>query len=197
MAQWSAVVVISRIQPAYRGTLLVLAYLALSACLANKDAPALPAPLEANADTGVASETDAAEFTGHVVGVTDGDSLRVMHNGRAEPVRLVGIDCPEKGQAFGKRAKQATAALAFDRDVIVLSVGKDRYRRTLATIVLPDGRNLNHELVRDGWCWWFRQYAPFDEDLERLEHDAREKKRGLWIDPAPTPPWVYRKAWRE
>lgn len=145
----------------------------------------------------LASVTDAAEFTGHVVGVTDGDSLRVMHNGQAESVRLVGIDCPEKGQAFGKRAKRATAALAFDRDVTVLHVGKDRYSRTLATIVLPDGKNLNHELVREGWCWWFRKYAPSDGELERLEQAAREKKLGLWIDPAPTPPWVYRKALRE
>ena len=139
----------------------------------------------------------AAEFTGQVVGVVDGDSLRVIHNGRATPVRLTGIDCPEKGQAFGKRAKQATSDLAFNRDVTVLPVGKDRYARTLATIVLPDGKNLNHELVRDGWCWWYRKYAPTDADLERLEQDAREKKIGLWIDHAPTPPWVYRKARRQ
>lgn len=129
--------------------------------------------------------------------MTDGDSLRVLRDGRAEPVRLVGIDCPEKGQAFGKRAKQATAALAFDRDVTVLSVGKDRYSRTLATIVLPDGKNLNHELVRDGWCWWYRKYAPTDAELDQLEQSAREKKIGLWTDPAPIPPWDYRKTRRE
>ena len=32
--------------------------------------------------------------------------------------------------------------------------------------------------------------------LEGLEKDAREAKKGLWVDPAPIPPWVHRKARR-
>jgi micrococcal nuclease len=32
--------------------------------------------------------------------------------------------------------------------------------------------------------------------LEGLEQTAREAKRGLWADPAPLPPWVYRKVRR-
>ena len=43
-----------------------------------------------------------------VVGVIDRDSIRVMHAGKAEKIRLNGIDGPERGQAFGKQAKQAT-----------------------------------------------------------------------------------------
>ena len=38
------------------------------------------------------------DFTGKVVGVVDGDSIRVMHDGKAEQIRLNGIDCPEKGR---------------------------------------------------------------------------------------------------
>ena len=33
--------------------------------------------------------------------------------------------------------------------------------------------------------------------LEGLEHEAREGRKGLWIDPAPIPPWVYRKTSRD
>ena len=29
-----------------------------------------------------------------------------------------------------------------------------------------------------------------------MEKEAREAKKGLWADPAPVPPWVYRKAGR-
>ena len=32
--------------------------------------------------------------------------------------------------------------------------------------------------------------------LEGFEKAAREAKKGLWVDPAPIPPWVYRKARR-
>jgi len=49
-------------------------------------------------------------------------------------------------------------------------------------------------LVKDGWCWWYRKYAPGDRVLEGLEKEAREARKGLWVDPAAIPPWVYRKA---
>ena len=68
--------------------------------------------------------------------------------------------------------------------------------RTLTEDFLPDGTNVNHELVKQGWCWWYRKYAPLDTELERLEAEARDAKKGLWVDPAPMPLWVYRKARR-
>ena len=37
----------------------------------------------------------AGEFKGRVVGVTDGDTIKVLHDDRAEIVRLVGVDAPE------------------------------------------------------------------------------------------------------
>jgi endonuclease YncB( thermonuclease family) len=54
----------------------------------------------------------AEDFTtGPVVSVLDGDTIEVLHNGNAKRIRLNAIDCPEKGQAFGKRAKQAASEL--------------------------------------------------------------------------------------
>jgi micrococcal nuclease len=61
-------------------------------------------------------------------------------------------------------------------------------------VVLSDGMNVNHELVKEGWCWWYRKHAPGDTILEGLEKEARDTKKGLWVDPAPIPPWVYRQA---
>lgn len=78
----------------------------------------------------------AGGFTGKVVRVIDGDSISVMHDGKAEQVRLNGIDCPEKGQAFGKRAKQATSSLAFGKDVTVDAKTTDRYGRTVADVTV-------------------------------------------------------------
>ena len=135
----------------------------------------------------------AADFTGPVISVLDGDTLEVLHNQHPERIRLSGIDCPEKGQAFGQRAKHAASALAFGKQVTIQTRGHDKYRRTLADVLLPDGMNLNQELVRQGVCWWYRKYASGDTVLEGLEKDAREGRRGLWADPQPVPPWEWRK----
>ncbi len=137
-----------------------------------------------------------AEFSGPVVAVLDGDTIEVLHNQHAERIRLNGIDCPEKGQAYGKRAKQAASELVFGKEVTLQTFGKDKYGRTVADVLLLDGTNVNHALVKDGWCWWYRKYASGDAVLEKLEKEAREAKKGLWIDTAPVPPWVYRKARR-
>ena len=48
----------------------------------------------------------AESFVGKCVGVTDGDTISVMHNGKAEKIRLNGIDCPESHQDFGAKAKK-------------------------------------------------------------------------------------------
>ena len=86
--------------------------------------------------------------------------------------------CPEKGHAFGTRAKQAASALVFGKDVTLDTHGQDKFRRTLADVYLRDGTNVNHTLVKDGWCWWYRKYAPADTVLEKLARDAREAKKG-------------------
>ena len=59
-----------------------------------------------------------ADFTGPVVSILNDDTFEVLHNNHAERIRLSGIDCPEKGQAYGKRAKQAASELVFGKEVI-------------------------------------------------------------------------------
>jgi endonuclease YncB( thermonuclease family) len=139
----------------------------------------------------LAGSAAAEEFTARVVGVTDGDTLTVLHAKHSEKVRLVGIDAPEKRQAYGERAKRFTADLAFDRTVTVRTAGRDRNGRLLGEVVLPDGRSLNQELVRAGYAWWFRRYSR-DGRLARLEEEARASRRGLWADEVPQAPWDYR-----
>jgi endonuclease YncB( thermonuclease family) len=135
-----------------------------------------------------------ADFTGKVVGVIDGDTLDVLRDGsNSVRVRLSGIDCPEKKQAFGQRAKQFTSKLSFGKMVTVKENGSGGWGRTLGEVMLPDGRSLNHELVRAGWAWWYKQYAPKDAALAALEEQARAAKVGLWADAVPDAPWDYRK----
>ncbi len=141
---------------------------------------------------GLASQV-YADFSGKVVGVIDGDSIRVLRNGKAEQVRLQGIDCPERKQAFGTRARQFTSEMVFGKEATVWETGRDRYGRTLGNVLLSDGRILNHELLKAGLAWWFRRYSK-DVSLGDMEDEARLAKRGLWADPEPVPPWEWRKA---
>lgn len=140
---------------------------------------------------------EAYPFTGEVVSVLDGDTIDVLHNGKAERIRLHGIDCPEKGQPYGNQAKRATSTLIFAQHVTLQIHGRDKYGRILAEVLLADGTNVNHTLVKDGWCWWYRKYAPNDTTFEQLEREAIEAGRGLWVDPEPLPPWEYRKLRRQ
>jgi endonuclease YncB( thermonuclease family) len=134
----------------------------------------------------------AADFNGKVIAVLDGDTIEVLHEKKPERIRLYGIDCPEKWQAFGQKAKQATSSLVFRKDVRVETHGRDKHRRTLGTVFQGEV-NVNQELVKNGWCWWFSKYVPKDTLLKQFEQEAKEAKKGLWADPNPTPPWLYRR----
>jgi micrococcal nuclease len=139
---------------------------------------------------------EIAGFTGKVVGVHDGDTFTILHDGKAEKVRVNGIDCPEIGQPFGRNAKAYASGLIFGRVVTVTVFGRDRYGRTVGDALLADGRTLSAEMVRAGLAWQYRQYSK-DRDLAALEAEARTSKRGLWADERAVAPWDWRKASRE
>ena len=92
-----------------------------------------------------------ADCPARVVGVTDGDTITVLKADKTQvKIRLAKIDAPETGQDFGSRAKQAASDLAFGKDVMIRPADTDRYGRTVAEVILPDGRSLTRELVGDG-----------------------------------------------
>jgi endonuclease YncB( thermonuclease family) len=96
-----------------------------------------------------------AAVTGVVVGITDGDTCKVLTPGnQLLRVRLSWIDAPESAQAFGQRSKQHLSELVFGRQVELHTHGLDRYGRTLAVIML-DGVDVNLEQVRAGFAWVF------------------------------------------
>lgn len=167
-------------------TLVYLAILALavSACVTHELPPA-PSP-----------SSDRPTFTSTVLRVSDADTVTVLAHGKTEKVRLNAIDCPESNQPFGPQATLLTTQLALEKVVTVIDFGRDKYQRLLGEIVLPDGRLLGRELVREGFCWWYRKFSPENTTLEKLETEAKEARKGLWADPNPIPPWEWRKAQR-
>ena len=133
----------------------------------------------------------AEPIHGKVVGVTDGDTLRIFDGETATKVRLAGIDAPETKQPYSAKAKEALSEKVFGKEVEVRPEGKDKYGRTIGVIRLGE-RNINAELVREGWAWQYRQYDK-SKELADAEAEARKAKRGLWADNDPMPPWEWRK----
>jgi endonuclease YncB( thermonuclease family) len=100
----------------------------------------------------------ASAWSGKVIGVIDGDSITVLHGGRGEQIRLQGIDCPEKNQDFGTKAKYVTSILVSAKVVEVEPVTTDRYGRTVAFVRVGDTL-VNEELIRQGLAWVFTRYC--------------------------------------
>jgi micrococcal nuclease len=131
-------------------------------------------------------------WTGKVVGVADGDTISVMHDGKAEKIRLYGVDAPEHDQDFGTQARKFASDMVFGQVVDVHVVTHDRYGRTVAWVSV-NGKSLNKELVKAGLAWWYRWYAWRDRELQMLQIQARKQKIGIWSVPHPIPPWKFRR----
>lgn len=132
-----------------------------------------------------------------VTAVADGDTITVLDlNNNSHRIRLQGIDAPERGQAVGTESRQHLNDLLFGKDVMLQGEKSDKYGRILCK-VLVDGRDANLEQINAGFAWSYRQYekdlSSEDRDsYSNAESQAHRAKRGLWSDPAPTPPWEYR-----
>ena len=131
---------------------------------------------------GESSAADEAE----IVRVIDGDSLKLMVNGRKDEARLIGIDAPEMGQRpWGRRAKDhlrelvgASGELSIEYDV----ERRDKYGRLLVYVRTGGGRFVNEEMLRAGYAVLFtvppnvRHVAKF----RKAQEEARQQGLGIW-----------------
>jgi endonuclease YncB( thermonuclease family) len=137
-----------------------------------------------------AAVSEADRFSGSVIGVSDGDTITVLRDSAPVRIRLDGVDCPESGQDFGRRAKQFTSGLLFGKIVAVDVRDIDRYGRLVARVRVDD-QDVSLALVKAGFAWHYKQYSQ-DSELAHAEVDARALGAGLWSQPHPLPPWEFR-----
>ena len=127
-----------------------------------------------------------------VVGVTDGDTVKVLSvENRQIKCRLYGIDAPEKNQAFGQKSKQSLSDLVYQRSVEVEIIDYDRYGRSVCRIS-ANGIDVNREQIARGMAWMYRRYAS-DPLYSQAEASAKLRHFGLWSDSNPVPPWNFRR----
>jgi endonuclease YncB( thermonuclease family) len=132
-------------------------------------------------------------FQGAVVRVADGDTITVRVGRERVKVRLAEVDAPERGQPWGKRAKQALLDKVGGCDVDVSWRFTDRYGRRVGRVRCGE-HDVNRELVREGHAWVYRHWLR-DPTLLAEEQRARDEHRGLWGLPEHerVPPWEWRK----
>lgn len=137
--------------------------------------------------------SEIKHIKGKVVGIKDGDSIEILVDDEVIIVDFKGVDCPEYKQPFGKEAAQFTRNLCIGKEVTLESAYENKYKKYLADVILPDSKNISHEILKAG-LGWHRTTLSKKLDLYILEQQARKEKIGLWVQENPEPPWEYRKS---
>jgi endonuclease YncB( thermonuclease family) len=122
---------------------------------------------------------------------SDGDTITVDMNGRAETVRMIGVDTPETHdpdtpvQCYGAAASAYTKNLIGAQKVRLeadpTNQNRDRYKRLLRYVYLPDGRLLQAEIIKNGYGFAYTSF-PFTkkDQFVALEKEAQASSKGLW-----------------
>ncbi len=146
-----------------------------------------------------ASSLHAAEHSGRVSWIYDGDTIKVEEIGK---VRLIGIDAPEYKASHRDRYYQKRFAVSLDRlrqisrkakefniaeakgkrvRLVTDKIERDKHGRLLAYVYLPDGKMLNRQLLSSGLASVFRRFEfRYKKEFLKLEQHAQRKKLGLW-----------------
>jgi endonuclease YncB( thermonuclease family) len=132
-------------------------------------------------------------WTGWVSWVADGDTLLVLPEQAHEAVklRIDGIDAPERCQSGGDASRDAMIDLVHRKTILVFPRGTDSYGRVLGRVEM-DGRDVAAQMVAAGMAWAFR-FRETSGPYAALERQARKQKKGLFAEPQPLPPRVFRQ----
>jgi len=135
---------------------------------------------------------------GHVVSVSDGDTITVLDDSKQRHViRLMGIDAPEKAQAYGQKAKESLSDLVFNKEVSVTWFKRDRYGRTVGQVYVDD-TDVCLEQIKRGLAWHYKDYEREQSVNDRsryaiAEEQARIARIGLWSDERQIEPSKFRQ----
>lgn len=129
---------------------------------------------------------------GRIIKVTDGDTVTLLaNNNKKIKIRLYGIDCPEKGQAYFAQAKDFLSKKIYNKNVQVEIKNKDQYQRSVG-IIWINNKNVNIDLLQQGLAWHYKQY---DKSISyaQAEKIAQAAKKNIWSLQKPIAPWEFRK----
>ncbi|PIC88601.1 thermonuclease [Sporosarcina sp. P21c] len=126
-----------------------------------------------------------------LVKTIDGDTIKIMYEGKEENVRYLLIDTPETNhpwlgkQPYGQQAKVRNQELLQKGQLeIEFDVGGkyDKYGRLLAYIYI-DGKSVQEQLLKEGLARVAYVYPPNTRHLdafEKAEQQAKKSGIGIW-----------------
>lgn len=136
---------------------------------------------------------DDRVVSGRVTRVSDGDTvwLQPGEGGRPLKIRIEGIDAPERCQPWGLQSADALRWRILGRPLQATLSGQDDYRRWLGRLE-HEGTDVGAWMVQQGHAWSYR-YRHSAGGYRALEAQARQAGRGLFAEPDPMPPDVFRR----
>ena len=145
----------------------------------------------------------AYTIQGEVIYVYDGDTIKLKAENQYHKIRLASIDAPEKDQPYGIEATLLLRRLLQNKTVLAHVQDTDKYGRKIAYVHINDhlhcplgNSDISSIMLANGAAW---HYKAFDKSSAQydlhyaLEQHARINKRGLWAQPNPIAPWLWRK----
>lgn len=121
-----------------------------------------------------------------VTHVIDGDTVELDTD---QSFRLYGVSCPETGKPFYEEAKDFTQNLVAGNKVDLkyeANYQSDKFGRLLGYLLI-DSKNLNVELVRQGFCrvvvYEKRAKLIYQDELLSAQDQAQKQKLGVWKKP--------------
>lgn len=138
----------------------------------------------------------ADSLTGRVVKIADGDTLTLAVGRQHHKIRIAAIDAPERYQAWGDRSRTHLSSLALNQAAVANCSGFDQWGHRLCKLTV-NNRDIGLTQIEEGMAWWSRQNANEQPAAEQSAYGSAElmaklKRRGLWRDTNPMPPWDFR-----
>src|SRR3989344_4340658 len=160
--------------------------------ISSEDLELSPPPKELDEQYVVKNANQTNNEGYKVLKIIDGDTIDIETPEKAERLRLIGIDTPETVdprkdvQCFGIEASNKAKELLGGKLVSLESDetqgDRDKYKRLLRYVFLPDGTNFNLYMISEGYAFEYTYANPYKYqfDFRQAQKLAMENEKGLW-----------------
>ena len=131
-------------------------------------------------------------FSGICVRVLDGDTITIADEGQnLHRIRITGLDAPALGQPYGQQAKAELEELILGKEVAIIPMGIDKYKRELASLQIKTAIgqiDVAECMINKGAAFdWGGKYY-------KAQEYAKANRLGVWQDiKFQERPWFYRR----